>query len=258
MKRKDGVRVETKPFEIAGKSVLVTGGARRIGRALALGFASEGANVAIHYHRSEWDAERTAAEVRDFGVQAWTVRADLADAKEAEALFDRATAECGPIDILANNASVFPKDRLMDMDMSTWEECQRVNATAPLALSRAFARQGRPGAIIHLLDARMNDRDEEHASYHASKRMLFTLMRMMALEFAPQVRVNAVAPGLILPPEGEGVEYLERIASTNPLETHGDARDVVDAALFLAKSPFVTGQVIFVDGGRHMKGCVYG
>ena len=104
----------------------------------------------------------------------------------------------------------------------------------------------------------MVDYDRAHAAYHLSKRMLFTLTRMMALEFAPQIRVNAVAPGLILPPPGQDASFLERMASTNPLGRHGDASDVADAVLFLTGAGFVTGQVIYVDGGRHMKGAVYG
>ena len=111
---------------------------------------------------------------------------------------------------------------------------------------------------MNLLDSRITDYDREHAAYHLSKRMLFALTRMLALELAPRTIVNAVAPGLILPPEGKDEDYLRRMAHTVPLNRHGDAGDIEQAVLFLLRCEFVTGQVIFVDGGRHMEGRVYG
>jgi NAD(P)-dependent dehydrogenase (short-subunit alcohol dehydrogenase family) len=237
---------------------LVTGAARRLGRDLALALAAEGARVVIHYNTSANEAEDTAGQLRATGTQAWILQADLSDARQVEVLFPRAVEIAGPMDILVNNASVFPASRLETFSSEEIQETLQINALAPLALSRAFAAQRREGSILHLLDARMMDHDAGHAAYHLSKRMLFTLMRMMALEFAPLVRVNAVAPGLVLPPPGETEEYLKRLAHTNPLQTHGDSADVTEAALYLLRSRFVTGQVIFVDGGRHMKGNMYG
>jgi len=127
-----------------------------------------------------------------------------------------------------------------------------------LQLSRALAAQGRSGQVLNLLDCRILSYDAEHAAYHLSKRMLFSLTRMLALELAPRLRVNAVAPGLILPPPGRDEAYLQALARTNPLQRHGGAGDVVRAALFLMQSGFVTGQVIYVDGGHHMTGRTYG
>jgi NAD(P)-dependent dehydrogenase (short-subunit alcohol dehydrogenase family) len=212
---------------------LVTGAARRLGRDLALALAAEGARVVIHYNTSANEAEDTAGQLRATGTQAWILQADLSDARQVEVLFPRAVEIAGPMDILVNNASVFPASRLETFSSEEIQETLQINALAPLALSRAFAAQRREGSILHLLDARMMDHDAGHAAYHLSKRMLFTLMRMMALEFAPLVRVNAVAPGLVLPPPGETEEYLKRLAHTNPLQTHGDS-------------------------GRHMKGNMYG
>ncbi|HNR34300.1 MAG TPA: SDR family oxidoreductase, partial [Candidatus Hydrogenedentes bacterium] len=133
-----------------------------------------------------------------------------------------------------------------------------LNALAPFLLGRCLAAQKRPGGIVNLLDARIADYDREHASYHLSKRLLFTLTRMMAVEFAPCVRVNGIAPGLILPPEGKDESYLAQLAATNPLNRYGSPDDVAEAVLYLLRSDFVTGQVIFVDGGRHMRGGMYG
>ncbi len=243
---------------LEGKTALVTGGAKRIGRAVACALAAEGVNVVVHYRSSASEAEELATKLQTGGVQAWTVRADLEDAGEAGNLLDRAVELAGPVDILVNNAAIFPESRLADFDVADLHANINVNAVAPALIARKFAAQGREGAVINLLDCRIDDYDEEHVAYHLSKRMLFDLTRMMAVEYAPKIRVNAVAPGLILPPEGKDEDYLASLASTNPLNRYGSPDDVTRAVSFLLRSPFVTGQVIYVDGGRHMTGAMYG
>ncbi len=240
------------------RTALVTGGAQRIGRALALALAGEGLNVVIHCRASRTEAEAAAAECRTKGVEAHVLCADLARSDEAEQLAARAVEVAGPLDVLINNASIFPKDTLTDVTAEAFAANLQVNAVAPFLIARAFARQGREGVIVNMLDTRILHYDALHTAYHVSKRALFALTRMMALEFAPRVRVNAVAPGLILPPPGEDASFLEKYASHNPLARWGSVEDVVAAALFLIRSTFVTGQVIYVDGGFHMKGSVYG
>lgn len=243
---------------LKGKTALVTGAAKRLGAATALELARHGAGVVIHYGRSHTEAEEVAQAVQSAGAPAFTLPADLADPAAGAGLIDRAVELAGPIDILVNNASIFPSGTLETMTAGDLYANIDVNALAPLLISRRFYAQRRPGCIVNMLDARIADFDSSHAPYHLSKRMLFSLTRMMAVEFAPAVRVNAVAPGLILPPDGEDETYLERLAHTNPLGRHGNPEDVVDAIMFLVRSEFVTGQVIFVDGGRHMKGAMYG
>lgn len=250
--------LNSSPSSPAGKTALVTGAARRIGRAVALSLAAEGVHVVVHYRASRDEAEDAAIGIRATGVNAWTIQADLHDPAEAEKVLPRAVEVAGQIDLLINNASIFTKSRVTEFTFEDLVDNVRVNAVAPLLIARAFAGQGGQGAIVNFLDTRIADYDAEHAAYHLSKRMLFTLTRMMALEFAPGIRVNAVAPGLILPPAGEDVSYLEGLASTNPLHRVGCLEDVTEAVLFLLRSAFVTGQVIFVDGGRHLRGCVYG
>jgi hypothetical protein len=243
---------------LTGKTALVTGAAKRLGRAIALSLAHEGVGIVLHYRSSGEAVKEVAGAVRGLGVKAWTLKADLAPDGEAESLVERAIDAAGPLDFLINNASVFAQGRLTEMRAEDVRVNVDVNALAPFAAARRFAGQGREGVVLNLLDARIVDYDREHAAYHLSKRMLFDLTRMMALEFAPSVRVNAIAPGLILPPEGEDERYLASLAHTNPLNRHGAAADIASAALFLLKSDFVTGQVVFVDGGRHLRGNVYG
>jgi NAD(P)-dependent dehydrogenase (short-subunit alcohol dehydrogenase family) len=244
---------------LIGQAALVTGGAKRLGRAIALALARAGADVVVHCRSSLAEAQALTEEIRGLGRQAWVAQADLSDAVRAQALFESASASAGGnLGILVNSASIFPKGRLDDLSPAELDRNIHTNALAPFILGRALARSRRGGCIVNLLDSRIMDYDAEHAAYHLSKRLLATLTRMMALEFAPRVRVNAVAPGLILPPPGEDDGYLERLKRTNPLERHGECADVTAAVLFLARSSFVTGQTIFVDGGRHMRGAVYG
>jgi len=243
---------------IDGKTALVTGAAKRIGRATALALAEHNVNLVLHYRSSRDEAEAVASECRSMGVKSWTVQADLRNPEQAEGLLEKALKDAGPIHILVNNASIFTKSQLMDFSLQDLEDNIQVNAISPLLVGRAFAKQGCEGAIVNFLDTRITEYDSGHAAYHLSKRMLFTLTRMTALEFAPLVRVNAIAPGLILPPPGEDISYLQKLAPTNPLNRIGSPEGITDTVLFLLNSEFVTGQVIFVDGGYHMKGSVYG
>ena len=242
-----------------GQLALVTGAGRRLGRAIADGLAREGCDVVVHYRSSYQDAEETAKLVRKRGVQAWTVQADLEDLSATEGLVPRVVETAGrPLDILVNSASIFENSRLTEFSAEDLERNMRVHAMAPLLLARALAAQNRPAQIVNMLDTRIVDYDKLHAAYHLSKRMLFTLTRMLARELAPNVRVNAVAPGLILPPEGKDESYLQRLARDIPLQRHGCADDIFRAVLFLLQSDFITGQVIFVDGGQHMLSNMYG
>lgn len=241
-------------YRLRGKTALITGAAKRIGRATSLLLAGNGANVALHYNKSEKTAQDLAEEVRSLGVKACAVRADLADRSQAMELVKKTVSVAGELHILVNNASVFTKNRIDDFDGRDLDLHVQVNAFSPLLLSRSFAREAGDGVIVNLLDSKIAGVDSEHAAYHLSKRMLLEITRMLALELAPRIRVNAVAPGLVLPPPGEDESYLERNKNTVPLERYGSAEDVAAAVMYLASSEFVTGQVIYVDGGRHLNG----
>lgn len=239
-------------------TALVTGAGKRIGKALALALAREGVDVAIHYNTSRHAAEQVADDARRFGVRADIAQADLSDVPQVESLIQNAGTLVGKLDILINSASIFPQDRILDFGLDDFSANMQVNALAPLWLSRAFAEQTQTGVILNLLDTRILDYDRDHAAYHLSKRALYTMTRMLSVELAPGIRVNGVAPGLILPPPGRDAAYLEERKQTNPLRRIGTLDDISAAALFLLRSDFITGQILYVDGGRHLKGAMYG
>lgn len=236
-----------------GKTAVVTGAARRIGRAISTALGEAGANVVIHDHQSlRGECENLCDEMDGFGVKTWIVTADFEDPADSVSVIGRAMKAAGNIDILVNSAAVFQGDTLRDADFKNLMHHMQVNAWAPLILSREFARVAAEGKIINLLDTRICGYDWKHVSYILSKHAMHILTKMTALEFAPGITVNAVAPGLILPPPGKDMSYLEELAATVPLKRHGGPADIVDAVLFLLRNDFITGQVIYVDGGRHL------
>ncbi len=242
---------------LSGKTALITGAAKRIGRAMALSLAQNGVRIVVHYSRSEEEAAVLCKEIEGFGVSAWGVKGDLVDPGQTETVFKEAVERAGAVDILINNASVFDVETIWQMTDESLCRNMRIHTMAALILSKGLAGQARPGHIINLLDTRVVSYDKDHAAYHLSKRSLLTLTRILALELAPKIAVNAVAPGLILPSALQDESYLEKLAPTTPLQRHGSPADVVDAVLFLLRSRFITGQIIYVDGGYHMRGHLY-
>lgn len=239
---------------LKGKTALITGAAKRIGRETALSFADEGANVMIHYRGSADEAAHLCRDIRHKGVGAWILQADFEQPEEYETLIQRALDEpIDRLDILVNNASIFPLDKLEDITFESLVTNIQVNAWAPFVLARDFKRLVGRGMVINMLDSRIEDADWSHVAYILSKHVLAALTKMMALDYAPEIRVNAVAPGLILPPPGKDESYIEALKDTVPLRKHGDPRDVADAIVYLAKTDYLTGEVIFVDGGRHLE-----
>ncbi len=248
---------------LQGRTALVTGAARRLGRAIAEALAREGADLLVHHGHSAAEAEQTAAGLRALGVRAWVLRAELGEHGQVAALWEQARARAGSIDILVNSAASFPEDTLANFAPAELEASLRVNALAPVLLARLFAAgPGRSSpadrVIVNLLDSRALGRMRAHFSYQAGKRLLGDFTRLLALELAPAVRVNAVAPGMILPPEGLDPQLQSRLAATNLLGRWGKPEDVARAVVFLAASDFVTGQVLYVDGGGAVKESLFG
>ena len=238
--------------KLHGKTALVTGASKRIGREISTALAKQGVNVVVHYCRSKRDAQVLCDELVEYGVNSWVVKADFQKIKECDTLIERTLEITGSLDILINNASIFLPSNLENMDFETLSRHVQVNAWAPFTLSRNFAKLTRKGMIINLLDSRINSSDRKHTAYILSKQMLSVLTKMTALEFAPHITVNGIAPALILPPAGKNERYLKKLAAQAPLERHGDPKDISDAVIYLLKSDFVTGQVINVDGGLNL------
>jgi len=245
------------PGFLPGKKALITGAARRLGRETSLLLARQGVHICVHYNASKGPAEDLCMELDEMGVQAVPLAADLGDHAAVENLFGEAWEAMDGLDFLVNNASIFPPERLDEMDLSRLIENVLVNAWAPFLLTRSFWRRVRGtegrGSVVNLLDTRLIGGDLGHASYHLSKAMLRELTVLTALEFAPELRVNGVAPGAVLPPDGENEDYLASLTRELPLKRRGYPRDIAAATAYLLGASFVTGQVVFVDGGRHIR-----
>jgi pteridine reductase len=237
---------------LSGEVALVTGAARRLGKAIALELASAGADVVIHCRESEDEARTLAKDIERMGGGAWVVEADFARSAEGVIAQARKAAR-QPLSILVNSASSFPQDPLMRMDRRQLDASVTVNAWAPFVLMRGFAAQGQPGCIVNILDSHIIDPERQRASYSIAKGILADMTRMCAMEFAPAIRVNGVAPGPILAPKGLE-DVLESLGRRLPLKRHGEPHDIAQAVRYLCEAKFVTGHVLFVDGGRHMQG----
>ena len=239
------------------KTALITGAARRLGRAIALSLADGGHDIIVHYRSSKNEAEKLCGEIKGKKVNAWAIEANLEDQRDVEALIRR-SLECGKgLSVLVNNASIFPPGTIDAMTLEDFNKNMLVNAWAPFALSRSFAASVKSGAIVNILDARVPGHDPKHIAYIFSKHMLMVMTTICAREFAPRIRVNGVSPGLILPPAGKDFSYLNKLKDKVPLRKYGKPQDVADAVVFLATSEFITGEILYVDGGRNELGNNY-
>jgi glucose 1-dehydrogenase len=244
-------------MDLEGKAALVTGGGVRIGRALALALAGAGCDVVVHYNRSAGPAEAVREEAARRGVAAHAVGADLSDPTAPERLVAAAVERCGRLDVLINSAAIFPPgDTLAASGAAEFDALVAVNLRAPYLLCRAFAaarRPGAPGRIVNVLDARVRRAGADHPVYRLTKRALWALTEDLALALAPDVTVNAVALGAILPPPGADASYLERLAAERvPLRRPGSAEIVAANVLHLLRQDFVTGAVVPLDGGQFL------
>mgnify|MGYP001252749416 FL=1 len=234
-------------------AALVTGGSRRIGRAVVLTLARAGWDVAVHHRDSPADAAQTAADARALGVQAAVVQADLADEAQVRGLVDQAAQALGPLSVLVNNASVFQDDRVGALGRAVWDRHIETNLRAPLVLAETFAAQAPDGAsIINLLDQRVLKPDPRFISYALSRNGLWWATRTLAQALAPRIRVNGVGPGPTLPSIHQTPEDFAAEAAGTLLQRPGSPEAVAQAVLWLIDADMVTGQMIAVDGGQHL------
>ncbi len=236
-------------------TVLITGAAKRIGRAMALDLAANGWAVAVHYNGSEAAALEVCEEITSQGGRAAPVRADLAREDEGVELVDRAVTAIGPLTCLINNASIFEKDSPQTATRESWESHMQINLRAPFVLIQKFAEQisdTSAANVINIIDQRVWNLTGAFTSYTVSKAALWTLTRTLALALAPQIRVNAVGPGPTLPSVRQTEEQFQRQWEAVPLSRQVDPQEICDAVRFILDAPAMTGQMIALDGGQHL------
>ena len=237
------------------QAALVTGGARRIGRALVLALADAGFAVAVHHHRSQAEAEALVAEIAGTGGKAVAIAADLADENAVQDLLPEASALLGPIGVLVNNASIFSNDTVGTATRESWDAHLAINLRAPFVLSQEFAARlpkDAGGAIINLLDERVWNLTPYFVSYTVSKTALWTLTRTMAMGLAPRIRVNAIGPGPTLPSLRQSAEQFRERCRSLPLRRGTSPSEIAAALRFILAAPAMTGQMLALDGGEHL------
>ena len=240
-------------LSLAGKTALVTGGGVRVGRAISLGLAAAGADVAIHYRRSREEAETVASQLRSAGRRAVVLEGDLARPEDCRKVVAGAMREFGGLDFLVHSAANFHRAALEDTDETLWDSAMNVNARAGFLLAREAAAtlRERRGRVVLISDFLAETPERNYFAHSVSKAAVEGLVRALAVALAPEVAVNGIAPGTVLLPEGTTPEEAERLARRLPTKRIGSAEDVAAAVVFLCAGPaFLTGQVIRVDGGR--------
>ncbi|HEY0671395.1 MAG TPA: SDR family oxidoreductase [Longimicrobiales bacterium] len=240
-------------MNLVGKTALVTGGAVRVGRALLLSLADAGANVVVNYHHSGEDAEQLVQQLRTQQRRATAFRADVSRADDVAALVEHIGREYGRLDILVNSASLFESAPFADITEAAWRRVLDVNLTGPFLVAQAalpLLRAAAPANIVNILDLSALQPWPSYAHHSVSKAGLLQLTKVMARALAPEIRVNAIAPGTVLPPDGYDGTAGDGTSDRRLVAPAGTPDDVVKALFFLIESEFITGQTIVVDGGR--------
>ncbi|MBP5638876.1 MAG: SDR family oxidoreductase [Victivallales bacterium] len=237
------------------KRVLITGAARRIGRAIAEAFAAEGYAVVVHCHHSSEEASALAEDLKQTYCrpEIRAVSCDLTAADAPARLMDDVLSD-GGLDVLVNNASVYRRGTLASLSPELLDGDLDINFRAPFELMRCYRNRCSSGCIINLLDYRVRLADPASAGYAIAKKALADVSEAAALEWAPSFRVNAIAPGIVIPPEGVPKERMQRLIDKIPTRCRTTESDVAKAALFLAETPSVNGQILYLDGGLHLLG----
>lgn len=234
------------------KAALVTGGAVRIGKEISLNLARKGYGVALHYNSSEKEALSTRELILGTGVKCELFRCDLSSPDDARELVPKVTERFEGLCVLVNNASIFENVGFHDVTPEFLETDMAVNFKAPFFLSQSFSAKTSGGLIVNFLDTRIRKIPVEHFCYNLSKKSLYHLTKMLARELAPDFRVNAICPGAILPPPGQGEDYLLNMARRPPMKRPGSIEDIINAFNYLLENDYVTGECLFVDGGMSL------
>jgi len=238
------------------RAAVVTGGARRVGRAIALALADAGFDVAVHCHRSQEEAVATCDDIRRRGCRAAVISADLSQESQVQGVLAEAAANLGPIGVLVNNASRFERDEWYDVTRVSWDAHIEPNLRAPFVLIQRFAQhlpKDAEGAVINMIDQRVWSITPHFVSYTLSKSALWALTQSMALALAPRIRVNAIGPGPTLPSRRQSAEQFERQAASVPLRHGSLPAEIGRAVLAILALPAMTGQMLALDGGQHLQ-----
>jgi NAD(P)-dependent dehydrogenase (short-subunit alcohol dehydrogenase family) len=233
-------------------AAFVTGAAKRLGREIAMTLARKGYDIALHYRASPDDAQALAEDIRRLGRKCVPIEADLADLRQVQALMPAALQALPHCNLLVNNASLFERCEFLETTEELFEREMNVNFRAPFFLARDFARRCGKGHIINLLDTKIAKQSAAYFIYTLSKKALAEFTLMAAKTLAPNIRVNGICPGPMLPPPGQTEEYLQSLAKTVPLGHVGDPSMIASAVAFLIDNEFITGQWLYVDGGQHL------
>ena len=234
-------------------TALVTGGAVRIGRSIALHLAERGYNIALHYWSSKQSAEQTAEELRKFNIQCEIYCVDFTNFDSISLLMDQVLVDFNSIDLLVNSAANFIQKNIEKTSDLELLDTININLMAPFILMREFKNKVNKGLIINILDERILRRVSTFSAYSISKSALAHLTELSAVSWGETIRVNGIAPGLILPPSGSGHDYLIKKAPNIPTKTHGSTSDILRGLDYLLDSPFVNGEILFIDGGESKK-----
>jgi NAD(P)-dependent dehydrogenase (short-subunit alcohol dehydrogenase family) len=235
------------------KAALITGAARRVGRAIATHLAGEGWDIAIHYNTSRGEALGLQQELTRTGVSCRLYAADLTEPQAAERLVEQCVADFPHASLLVNSASVFKRDTIATLSPALWDEQLRINALAPILLTRAFHRlSAAQNCVINMLDQKVANATPDFFSYTISKLALHNATRMMAMSLWPKTRVNGIAPGIVLRSGDQTEEQFRAVHSRTPLGIGPSLAEICRATALLADTPSITGQVITIDGGRHL------
>jgi pteridine reductase len=236
------------------KTALITGASKRIGKAIAEHLAALGWNIAIHFNHSENPARKLTGELSlNYPRQKFNIfKADLANINEVKELLPNVISEMGEINLLINNASVFDPAYLKETSEELFDAQLNINFKAPFFLIRDFAKQCKKGNIINFVDTRVTSNKSNFAAYSLSKKALWDLTQMAALELAPEIRVNAIAPGVTLPPEDKEEDYLQNLAQNIPMKKPGGLDPILRSVDFILENNHLTGQLLFADGGENL------
>ena len=242
-------------MELDGRVALVTGAGRRVGRAIATALGARMMHVAVHYNGSAAGARETAADIERAGGQATLFQADLSVPSAPESLVNDVAKTLGGLDALVNSAAIMMRTPLDTVTPAEWDATFALNARAPFFAAIAAGKHmtARGGAIVNIADLAALETWPGYVPHGLSKTVVVQMTRALARTLAPAVRVNAVAPGVILLPEGWETDTGERLRKTTPLRRLGSVNDVVGAVIYLLEADYVTGETIVVDGGRHVR-----